>query len=174
MEKLNRCFHSFKGLVIILLKKIKASLWSEWSEDLCCLYYTTKVSVSCLSVWVNADAQFVLITPTTLCRAEMRVVLLPPKDASGSDQECQIDFVFNYICAFPLCCGKFYQQACALSDQPTAMAQHACRICSPCTCHCAQSDAVPTSVYSSASFLAAYAVDLHRCRDVIGLVRFAR
>lgn len=102
---------------------------------------------------MNADAQFVLITPTTLCRAEMRVVLLPPKDASGSDQECQIDFVFNYICAFPLCCGKFYQQACALSDHPTAMAQHACRICSPCTCHCAQSDAVPTSVYSSASFL---------------------
>lgn len=114
------------------------------------------------------------MTPTTLCRAEMRVVLLPPRDASGSDQECQIDFVFDYICAFPLCCGKFYQQARALSDRPTAMAQHACGIWSPCTCGCAQSDAAPTSVYSSASFPAAHAVDLHRCRGFIGLVRFAR
>lgn len=54
-----------------------------------------------------------------------------PQNVTGSKQKCQIDFVFDYIYAFPLWCSKFYQQACALSDYPTAMIQHACHILFP-------------------------------------------
>lgn len=100
-----------------------------------------------------------------------------PQDVTGSEQKCHIDFVFDYICAFPLCCSKFYQQARALSDYPTAMIQHACHILFPRTCHGKQSDAVPPNIYSASCPLA-HAVDFlfffYCFRDFISFVRRVR
>lgn len=138
MEKSNRCFNTFKGLIRIVFQNKKKILPVQWMKQRPLLFlphykWPCKLS-ACLSECICADRRFQMhcFRRETQAAATRSVRLIL----------CLTTF------ALPLCCGKFYQWARALSDQLTAMAQHACRIGSRCTRRGAQSDAEPASFYS--------------------------
>lgn len=93
--------NTFKGSVIILLPE-KITCWVNEAKT-CVVSATSQMackSPACLSEcrWADGRVESYRFRPKTPGR------------------ECHIDFVFDYICAFPLCRGEFYQEALRSAD----------------------------------------------------------